>query len=555
MRLHHPRATPLGTILLGLAVLAIAPAARAEDSAPAAAPAPRLFDNLGSYHRPISTKDPMAQRWFDQGLALLYGFNHDEARRSFEEAARLDPNCAICWWGASIVLGPNINLPADPEASKAAFQALGKAVALRQHASPVERDLIDALGKRYVEVPPEDRKSLDEAYAAAMRGVAHRHPKDPDVQALFAESLMDLRPWDLWTQDGKPQPGTEEIVATLEHTLAANPDHPGANHYYIHTIEASPHPEKALPSAQRLAKLIPGAGHLVHMPAHVYQRVGRYGDAALANRAGADADRAYFQTIGNPEGVYPLMYYNHNLQFGAVSFAFDGQSAAALTDAKALSANVTPEIVRAMPMAEFAVPIETFVRVRFGRWDEVLAAPAPPDDFHYVTALWHWARGRSLDAKGNVEGARAELSALQSIADQFPADLLEGLNAGKSTLQVACHDLAGDIALHNGKTDEAIAELTKSVEAEDALKYDEPADWPLPARHSLGAALLQAGRAADAEKVYRADLTRNPENGWALFGLAQSLRAERKENEAKAVDARFAKAWARADVTLTASRF
>ncbi|MEP7027873.1 MAG: hypothetical protein ABI960_04690 [Candidatus Eisenbacteria bacterium] len=520
-------------------------------AAPASVP---LFSDLGSYHHAIKTRSPMAQKYFNQGLRLLYAFNHDESIAAFEEAGRRDPRCAMAPWGVALSYGPNINLPIDPEREQAAYAAIARAQKLAVNASPMEREWIAALAKRYSERGDGDRKQLDIAYTDAMREVAHRHPADDDAQVLFAEALMNLRPWDHWTQDGQPQPGTEEIIATLETVLARNPMHPGANHYYIHTVEASPHPERALAAADRLRNMMPGAGHLVHMPAHIYERTGRYADGVAANERAVLADEKYIAER-NPQGVYPLMYYSHNIHFLWAGLCDLGRSEEAIRRAREVSARITPDLVAMMPMVEFVPPTRYYALARFGKWDEMLAEPAPPAGMHYTTAMWHYARGLALAASGKLDQAAAERDSLDEIGDAVPEDLVVGINAAKPILRVAGAVLAGDIAYRAKRWDDAIAHYEDAVKQVDALKYDEPPAWYQPPRQYLGKVLLDAGRPADAERVYREDLAQHPEMGWSLIGLAQALEAEGKTAEAADARARFEKAWAQADVKLVASRF
>ena len=513
-----------------------------------------LFDNLGSYHHPITTSSPLARRYFDQGLRLVYAFNHDEAIRAFREAARLDPDCAMAQWGVALALGPNYNLALDAEHNQAAYEAAQRAQALAPKASEAERAYIEAVGKRYSVEPGADRKALDRAYADAMRQVAHRYPDDPDAATLFAEALMDLRPWDLWTLDGEPQPGTLEIAATLEAVLAKYPEHPGANHYYIHVMEASPRPERALPSAQRIAELEPGAGHLVHMPSHIYMRLGRYADAAEANRRAIGVDLQYLARV-KPEGIYPMMYYPHNIHFLWAAASMEGRSQEALQAARDVVKHLNPEMVEQMPMLEAYTPTLLFALVRFGKWQEVLQEPAPPAGQRYTTGIWHYARGLALAATGRAAQAGAEQARVSAIAKEIPADRIIGDNTPAATLlQLAAETLAGEIAARSGQPDRGIRHLEEAVRLQDGLPYTEPPPWYYPVRQSLGAVLLQAGRAAQAEAVYREDLRRNPHNGWSLYGLAASLRAQ-KGKDAGPVEQEYRQAWAHADVTLTASRF
>lgn len=519
-----------------------APAAATPQSVP-------LFDDLGTYHRAISTKDDKAQKYFDQGLRLLYGFNHDEAERAFREAARLDPSCAICWWGVGLTLGPNINLPMDPERNTKAVEAVGKAKSLASSASDVEKALIDALAVRYSADPKADRAKLDQEYADAMRGVRTKFPVDDDVATLCAEALMDLRPWKFWSTDGRPAPGTNEIVATLEGVLRRNPSHPGANHYYIHATEASGNPGRATDAAKRLETLVPGAGHLVHMPAHIYMRTGNYAGASDANAKAAAVDEKYIKDH-HVEGVYPIMYYTHNLQFLAASAAMEGRSTVALDAAKKTTDLALP-VVKEMPMAEFVVPYQMFFSLRFEKWDDVLKLPQPDASLPTTVALWHYGRGVAFTAKGKLESAKAERKALDEAAAKIPADTIMGLNSSKDLIAVAMPSLDARIAEARGDNEQAIVFWIKAVAAQDALSYDEPPAWYYPVRESLGGSWLRQGKFGEAEAVFRQDLKKNPENGRSLFGLGQALKAQNKTGEASRAAARFKKAWARADITPT----
>lgn len=532
-----------------LSLIALPAAAQHTHPAPGAGakPAP-LYEGLGTLHRAITTKSPEAQRYFDQGLRLMFAFNLEEAQRSFEEAARRDPECASCWWGVALSLGPHINLPAQPDRTQAAFKAVQKARTLAPKASEVEKALVEALSHRYTDPPPstsEAQRALDQGYADAMRQVAKRFPEDADVHTFFAESLMDLRPWDLWTADGKPQPGTEEILATLEGVLARHPDHPGANHFYIHSVEASPHPEKALAAAGRLKDAMPGAAHLVHMPSHIYQRVGRYEDAAEANRRAIKADSSYLAQ--NPGVGFYFMYVAHNYQFLWAAALMQGREAEALEAARSAVAQTPVEMFAQMPGLDFTLEYPVWTLVRFGRWEEVLKEPAPPVGFPYAAGAWRAARGIALAALGRLDEAAAEQGFLERAAGDLPPKATQGFNPAHNLLGIASNLLAGRMAARRGKTDEAIRHLEEAVRLEDGLRYNEPSDWYYPVRPTLGAALLDAGRPAEAQAVFEADLQRNPENGWSLAGLAESLRRQKKEAEAAEAAQRLGKAWARAD--------
>ena len=515
----------------------------------------RLHAGTGDHTFPITTRSPLAQQWFDQGLNLAYGFNHDEAKVSFEECAKADPDAAMCWWGVAYVLGPNYNLPGDPERDREAYAAVQKA-RTRSRASARERDYVEAVTARYSADAPKERASLDQKYAAALSQLAKKYPDDLDAQTLYAESLMDLQPWDLWTAEGKPKGRALEIVSLIEGVLARDPSHPGANHLYIHAVEASHHPERAIGAADRLrGQNLTAAGHLVHMPSHIYARTGRYADATQANVEATAADEAFIAKW-NPSGAYPMMYYPHNVDFQSFAAAMEARSEQAISNARKTASLTTPEMVAHMPMLENYVPRALFMLVRFGRFDEVLAEPAPPTHLRYATGVSHWARGLAYVAKGQLREADREAAALAQIEREMPTDVfVTQVNKGKTLLGVASNWLAGEIAAKRGRTNDAVKRLQQAVALEDTLTYMEPPDWFDPARHALGAVLLDAKRAKEAEAVYRADLQRNPENGWALSGLAQSLRAQRKNTEAEQVEARLAKAWARADVKPASSRY
>jgi tetratricopeptide (TPR) repeat protein len=516
---------------------------------------PRLLD-LGDHHHAITTNSEQAQRYFDQGLVLTYGFNHEAAIDSFREAARLDPECAMCFWGVALAYGPNINAPMGPEASREALRAIRRARSLAAKVGEDERAYIEALATRYSEDPAADRAALDHAYADAMRKLHHRDPDDLDAATLFAESLMDLGPWDYWTESGEPREHTEEMVRTLESVLARNPDHPGANHYLIHALEEF-EPERAEAAADRLAGLAPDAGHLVHMPSHIYWRVGRYEDAVNINEAAAAADVAYFAWCRSPR-FYAAGYYNHNLHFIWAAASSEGRSDLALTAARRLVANIPEEEVPNYPFLEdyLAVPILTLAR--FGRWDEILGEPKPSESLRYATGAWHYARGLAYTRRGEFEKAEAERESLEVLAsDPEMAALVFDVAGGTAAerLQVGLHHLIGEMAAARGDSVAAVAALEESVAAQDAMNYIEPPAWYFPVRQALGAVLLEAGRPGEADAIYRADLDQYPRNGWSLFGLAQALRAQGMEAEAAWAQSGFANAWARADVTLTASRF
>jgi len=521
---------------------------------PPTGPPATLVQGLGDLHHPIATTSPEAQRFFDQGLRYLYAFNHDEAVRSFTRAAELDPKAPMPAWGVALALGPNINLDVDPEREKAAFAAAQRARTLAAGGREEERAYVDALAARYSDDPAADLNALARKYADAMRTVATRYPDDLDAATLFAESMMDLHPWQLWSADGKPAEGTEEIVATLAGVLRRDPRHLGANHYFIHAVEASPFPERALPSAERLPALAPGAGHLVHMPAHVYMRTGDYPAAARANLAAAEVDRAYLR-LTHPDGIYPALYYTHNLHFLTAAQGMAGQSAAAARAATTLAVQVKT-IDPGSPMAplgEYFVPTPLFAALRFQRWDAVLKAPAPDKRFPGATALWHFARGLAFTGTGASQHAAEERIAFDAARRVVPVESIYNLNRMDDVLAVADAVLAARMAAATGDGTAAVAAWRRAVEREDALAYDEPPAWYYPVRESLGAALCTAGDPADGEAVFRDDLARNPRNGRSLFGLAQALRAQGKTAAADEVERQFLAAWSTADVKLKLS--
>jgi tetratricopeptide (TPR) repeat protein len=509
---------------------------------------PPLYTDLGTHHKAVGTRVPLAQQYFDQGLRLVYGFNHAEAIRSFTRATELDPACAMCWWGIAYAYGPHVNAGMDSASGVKAYKAAQKALSLSRNASPWKRAYIRAVAARYAPVPPVNRASLDSAYARGMADAARRYPDDLDAAALYAESLMDLRPWNYWTPEGKPYPGTEEIVRQLERVIARNPEHPAACHYYIHAVEAV-NPQLAVPCAERLARLMPGEGHMVHMPAHIYIRVGRYNDAANSNVHANHTDEMFIEGQ-KPVTVYSLAYYPHNIHFLAFASTMAGRSAQAIEAARTLKSKVNLDVARQVAMLQEMMPYYVLTLTTFGRWDDVLAEPLPPSDIRMPLAMAYYARGVAYAAKGQVAEAQTALDTVKAIDAATPADA-----PAKTAVSVAVHALMGEIATRSGKLDEGIAHFREALKIEDAGLYFEPPKWYYPIRQSLGAALLNAGQSAEAEAVYREDLKRFPENGWSLFGLAAALRAQGESTEAAAVDQRFSKAWSMADVRLTASRF
>jgi tetratricopeptide (TPR) repeat protein len=506
--------------------------------------------NLGSYHHRVTTASPDAQAAFDRGLTLSYAFSHRAAEEEFRKAIAADPSCAMAWWGVALVNGPHINFPmVPPQNAKTAWEALTKARSLELRVSEPERAYIEALAHRYAMPQPEDRAPLDAAYANAMREMWRAHPDDPDAGALCAEALMDLHPWDLWRLGGTPQPWEPEIQSTLERVMRLSPRHAGANHFYIHVMEASPHPEKALASANLLRDLVPGAGHLVHMPAHIYSRVGEWPAASLANRQAIVVDSVYRAAHPHP-GLY-AMYMAHNRHFLAYADMMQGDSAEALKAAREMVRGVPPDFIRDFtPVVDGYMIFVSEALMRFGRWQDVLAEPQPPANLPLSRALWYYTRAAAYNALGRAREADAERDAFRVAATKVPKDWTFGNNPASAILAIAGHVLDGEIDSQRGRYDESIRELREAVRLEDGLRYDEPPDWMQPARHTLGAVLLRAGRYTAAEAVYREDLARWPENGWSLFGLSRALRLEKKDAEAAPVEARFRRVWAQSDIKL-----
>ncbi|HEX6811379.1 MAG TPA: hypothetical protein VF384_07140 [Planctomycetota bacterium] len=516
----------------------------------ATAPANRY----GTFQRSITTSSPLCQNRFDEGLLLCYGFNHDEAVRRFEEALAADPDCAMAWWGIAHALGPNINAPlTDKAAALRAHTAAQKAKALSGKCSPVEQQLITAMCTRYADPPPDDRAPLDRAWAAAMKQVRAAFPNDPDVGALYAESLVDLSPWDYWTKAQEPKANTLEVLATLENVLQSHPNHPQAIHLYIHATEPSKNPEKALPAARRLAALAPGCGHLVHMPAHTYQRVGLYADAIESNLRGTEIDREYFAAAG-PQVIYHF-YMAHNQHFATWSAMYAGDSATALRMARECVGDLPAHCLKDMaPFCDGFLALPWHVMIRFGRWQEILAEPQPGAQFPIARAFWHYARGIAHVNLGDLASAESDASQFEVAAKAVPADAMLGFSPAGPALDVARHMLAGEFQFRSGKRAEGIASLRRAVELEDDLRYDEPSSWMTPVRHALGALLLESGDHKAAAAVYREDLARHADNGWSLHGLAEALRRA-GDPEAETTDAAFRRAFENADVAITASCF
>lgn len=541
------------TLLLGLLSLAVWPAS----AEPTQHKPPPLLEGMGAHHRASGSQSELAQKYFDQGLVLSYGFNHAAAEQAFREATRLDPRCAMCFWGAGLVLGPHINAAMEEAAVSPAWEAADQAKRLSGSAAPADRALIEALMKRYSPIPGAERAPLDQAYADAMRDVAKRFPDDADVQALAAEALMDLHPWDLWERDGTAKAWTPEILALLEKALAVDPRHPGANHFYIHAVEASKQPERAMHSAEVLRDLVPGAGHLVHMPAHVFIRTGRYWDAVQANRRAIDADRKAGQASCHGT-LYGLGYVPHNVHFLWASAAFAGAGGVAVDAARQTAEGVDTTKLRdpSLGVLQHYLATPFYAYVRFGHWDEILEAPEPDADLVYPRSVWRWARGIAHVRRGDLDAAAADLAALEAHAkDPALAKVtIFDIYDTAGLIAVAKEHLAGELTYVKGEREAGLTKLRAAVEAEGRLPYDEPPPWPLPVRHVLGALLLEMERPADAEAVYRADLEVYRENGWALRGLSRALAAQGRIEEAAAAEKRFERAWAQGDFPLEASR-
>lgn len=564
MQLHHPRRVigqllPLCLVASALAqtqtdeTAAIAKRSQANPAAAQTSPSARLYPGFAGYARPVTTSSDTAQHWFNQGLQLLYGYNHDEAIRSFEKAAEIDPACAMAWWGSAYARGLHINNPEmTEEQSNLAHAAAQRAVRALDNESPVEQALVRAVAERYALPVPKERRPLDEAYARAMEQAWHQFSDDADVGALYAESLMNLQPWDLWTTAAVPKGRALEIVAVLERTLKHAPAHPGANHFYIHAIEASPWPELGTAAAERLTTLVPGSGHLVHMPSHIFIRTGRYADAVAANERAIQADEAYFQLAPAPE--FYSVYYLHNVHFLAYAAMMEGRFQTALDAARKIDQQIPPEFLRKyVTIADGFMPTALHVLIRFGKWDLILNEPEPPEWRLFSRAERHFARCVAFAARGNIQAGREELRLLDQVASQVTDDWKMGNNAASKVLAVARTMAAGELAFREGHPDQAFHLLREAVAMEEALAYDEPPGWMQPVRHALGALLLADGRHTEAEQVYRADLVRHPHNAWSLLGLQQSLGLQGRTAEADALASRVQQAWARADVKPVAS--
>jgi tetratricopeptide (TPR) repeat protein len=551
---------PLAGRIIGLALIATVATSRLTGqehhhppglptSESSSSPTP-LYDNLGTLHHTITTGSAVAQQYFDQGLRLTYAFNHDEAIKSFRQGLTHDSTCAMCYWGIAYALGPNINLPMDTSLVQPAWAAAHNGVRYSVNVTPKERAYIDALTKRYSADPTANRASLDTAWARAIGRVSRMYPDDDDAAALYAEALMDLRPWNYWTNGGNAKAkSTLETVRVLEAVIERNPNHPGACHFYIHAVEASSQANRAVPCAQRLGKLMPGAGHLVHMPTHIYIKLGQWDLAAEHNAHAVHADEQYIKER-HPTGVYPMGYYPHNFHVMWYALNMLGRSGEAIRAARNIGEKVPADVVKQVPALEYFSPTLLYTLARFSRWDEILRQPAPPKDLRYTTGIWHYVRALAYVAKNQPDSAALERDRLGAIAEATPPEQMMNLNTAQALLEIANAHLAGELAASQGRIDEAVMLLEGAIKGEDELTYEEPPAWYMPMRQRLGAILLAAGRPVRAEKVYREDLVRRPENGWSLYGLAQSLRAQNKTKAAAKIEERFEKAWKAADVKL-----
>ncbi len=517
-----------------------------------------LFDGMGDHTHPITTASPDAQRYFNQGLVIDFGFNHAESARSFRAAQKLDPTCAMCFWGEALALGPNINVTSNgkvvmaDDARRNAYAAIQKAISLSDNVSQRERDYIEALATRYNGQPDTPREPLEEAYVDAMASLHAKYPNDDDAASLYAEALMNTMPWDYWTESLSPKPRTTTVVSTLEQVLVNNPRHPMAIHLYIHAVEASATPERAEAPADVLRDLVPGSGHLVHMPSHIYYRIGRYEDASLANEKAAAVDEAYIEAC-NAQGFYPAAYYPHNIHFLWASASMEGRSAVAIEAGEKVAANVRLEMIEEFPGVEFFKTIPLLSLVQFGRWDEILNAEPPPENLEFSNGIWHYARATAFARMGQTSSARAEQAKLAALKNHADVEMLDTLlYPGTMLLDIADELALGEIAMAGDDYDLAIERFSAAVKLQDALPYTEPPFWYYPTRHSLGVALLARGDAAEAESVYEADLKQYPRNGWAMYGLMQALEAQGKPTDA--IAKRYATVWSRADVELSGSR-
>jgi tetratricopeptide (TPR) repeat protein len=522
-------------------------------AAPGMPLAPRL-QSLGTHTFKVSTSSDRAQMFINQGVNLAYGFNHAEAFRAFAEAARLDPSCAMAYWGQALVLGPNINAPMNAEDEPKAYALAQKALELMSGATPREQGYIEAVARRYTG-NAADRQAADRAFVQAMRGLVDDHPDDLDARTIYAEAIMDLRPWNYWTRDGQPYDDTRDIQKSLEYVIAKNPNHPGALHYWIHLWEPTDTPERAEAEADRLLTLMPGAGHVVHMPAHIYMRVGRHADVVKSNQMAVLADEDYIAQC-RAQGLYPLGYYPHNIHFIWMGATASGQRQLALESSRKLAGAIPREALGEVPILQGFLVVPYWAMVRFGEWDAILADKGPPHETAFTRGAWRYARAMALTAKGRLAAAEAELARLRTLVNDpsLKSPVTFSTNTGHAILRIAPEVVAGEIAARRKNWNTALLHLERAVRYEDALNYQEPPDWHAPVRQNLGAVLLAAGRADEAEAVYWEDLRKNPGTGWSLFGLVQSLKAQGKDADAALAEERFRAAWKDADITLKGSR-
>ena len=517
-----------------------------------------LFEGMGDYHMQITTADLDAQRYFDQGMVLAFGFNHAESIRSFRAAQTLDPGCAMCFWGEALATGPNINVTNNGKAIMApaerasARAAIDQALALMDGLTSKEQDWIRALDQRYDGQADTPRDPLDRAWADALADMAERYPDDTTVASVYAEALMNTMPWNYWGPDGEAKPDTQAVIASLEAVMAADPNHPLALHLYIHALEASSNAAKAEAAADRLANLVPGSGHLVHMPSHIYFRVGRYQDSALANIRAAEVDEAYIAQC-NAQGFYPALYYPHNIHFLWASATMQGQSALSLDSARRVVANVRVEQVEQFPAIQFFRTVPMLSLVRFARWEEILAEPEPYEPFAFARAIWHYGRGVAHAALGDAEAALVELAAIEQLEPEVDEIFMGNVYPARDLLEIAKSLLRGEMAYRSGDAETAVLAFEGAVALQDALPYTEPPFWYYPTRQSLGAALLASDRVAEAQAVFEKDLAQYPMNGWAMFGLAEALRRQGDAAGAEKIRARFETVWQFADVSLATS--
>lgn len=517
-----------------------------------------LFEGMGDYHMPVTTADPDAQRYFDQGMVLAFGFNHAESIRSFRAAQTLDPTCAMCFWGEALATGPNINVTSNGKAIMApaerasARAAIDQAMALMDDVTPKEQDWIRALDQRYDGQADTPRDPLDRAWANALADMAARYPDDTTVASVYAEALMNTMPWDYWGPGGEAKPDTQAVIASLEAVMAADPDHPLALHLYIHALEASSNAAKAEPAADRLANLVPGSGHLVHMPSHIYFRVGRYQDSAMANIRAAEVDEAYIAQC-NAQGFYPALYYPHNIHFLWASATMQGQSELSLDSARRVVANVMVEQVEQFPTIQFFRTVPMLSLVRFARWEEILVEPEPYESFAFARAIWHYGRGVAHAAQGDAEAALIELAAIEALEPEVDEIFMGNVYPARDLLGIAKSLLVGEVVYRSGDAAAAVVAFEEAVSLQDALPYTEPPFWYYPTRQSLGAALLASNRAAEAQAVFEDDLEQYPMNGWSMFGLAEALRRQGDNAGAAQMQSRFETVWQFADVRLATS--